>query len=197
MAELGIFEENEFTVVQPQQINETPPQGGDEPQDEPTDEIPLKDKEDIIKDLEKAKVGKPKDDSNDDQYNIEDGGDEGGEKPDEVGKPTDGGEKPDDEGGEKPTDGGKKPDDEGGEKPTDGGKKPTDGGKKGKYDPEKDAKDKERREKIKAKNAITVQIEEYQKVLEKHKEVLPNKVKNTLEKSIEDLTSIRNQIEIN
>ena len=162
MAELGIFEENEFTVLQSQQQSEPPPKGDDEPQEPQDDieEIPLKDKEDIIKDLEKAKVGKPKDDSNDDQYNIEDG---------------EGGEKPDDEGGEKPTD----------------------GGKKGKYDPAKDAKDKERREKIKSKNAITVQIEEYTKVLEKHKEVLPNKAKNTLEKSIEDLTSILNQIEIN
>lgn len=190
MAELGIFEENEFTVLQSQQQSEPPPKkpdgedgGDDETQEDDIEEIPLKDKEQLIKDLEKAKVGKPKDDSNDDeQYDI---GDKGkGDKPD------------DEEGGDKPTDGGDKPDDEGGEKPTDTGK--PDSGKKGKYDnPEKDAKDKERREKIKAKNAIIVQIEEYGKVLEKHKEVLPNKVKNTLEKSIVDLTSILNQIEIN
>jgi hypothetical protein len=73
MADLGIFEENEFTVVEPQQQVEPPPpkKGDDEPEDDDTeDEIPLKDKEDLIKDLEKAKVGKPNDDFNEEQYDI-------------------------------------------------------------------------------------------------------------------------------
>lgn len=183
MADLGIFEENEFTVVQPQQQVEPPPpkKGDDEDEDDDTeDEIPLKEKEQLIKDLEKAKVGKPKDDFNDEQYDIKKP-----EKPD--GEKPNGGEKPDDGGGEKP-------DDEGGEKPTDEGNGKPKKKKKGDLDAEKEAAEKERREKIKSKNIISVQIEEYQKVLDKHQDVLPIKIKNTLEKSIVELTEIYNQI---
>ena len=183
MADLGIFEENEFTVVEPQQQVEPPPpkkgddEDDDEPKDDTEDEIPLKDKEELIKDLEKAKVGKPKDDFNDEQYDIK--------KPE--GEKPEGGEKPDDEGAEKP-------DDEGGEKPTDEGNGKPKKKKKGDLDNEKELAEKEKREKIKSKNIISVQIEEYQKVLDKHQDVLPIKIKNTLEKSIVELTEIYNQI---
>lgn len=209
---LGDFNEEEFTVLKPKQVSPPtpppkgkgkPPENPEPPEDKPKDknddenieELPVKDREDIIKDLENAGIG------NTDDENTDENTDEQTDNPYEIGdknknKPEEGGDKPE-KGEGKPEDGGDKPKkdegkpEEGGDKPEDGGYKPKGKGKKGKLsDEEQEANDKERRERIKAKNYAVLKRKEYIEIVAKHQDKLPKKVRGSLEKAITDLEKI-------
>ena len=201
---LGTFNENEFTVLQQKQSAPPSPKGKDGKQkpspkseDKPSDgkfddaekpednqdveEIPLKSKEEILADLEKAGV---KSDSGEEK-SVND--EQGEDKPYDIGdKKSDNGE-PKDETGESKENG--EPQSE----TADGKKEKGKSDKQGKID-EQEAKEGERREIVKAKNYITTKINQYNEILIKHDDKLPSKVKKSLNKAIEELTEKRNSI---
>ena len=174
---LGNFNEDEFSVLEPKQTGgggggEPPEDGGGEPK-----EIPLKTKEDILKDLEKAGIDEGGEDVgedvNDKPFDIPK--EDGKEGTDKNGKPKDGGDKPDDKAGDKPT---------------------TKEGKKQEAEKLEEQKQQQRIEQIKAKNFITTKINQYEEILIKNADSLPNKVKNTLGNAIAELTTKRDSINI-
>lgn len=208
---LGTFNENEFTVLKQKQSAPPTPKGKDgkpepsqKPEGKPSDEkpedaekpkdeseveeIPLKSKEEILADLEKAGV---KSDSGEEQ-SVDD--EQGEDKPFDIGdKKSDNGE-PKEENGE-PKDGKGEPKESGEPKDEIGEDKKGKGksDKQGKID-EQEAKENERREIVKAKNYITTKINQYNEILIKHNDKLPSKVKKSLNKAIAELTEKRNSI---
>ncbi len=181
MAEiLGKFTSSEFKVLKPKQQQSEqskgddgePSQGG-ESGDE-TEEIPLKDKQQILDDLNKAGI------------NSEEKNEEGESAPYDIGDKSGSSEdkEEDKEGKGKSEEDGK--DKEG---------EPTQ--EKSETQKKIDAKNeklKEERNLIRTKNSIVEKINNYNTILIKHGDNLPPKVKNTLNKAIEELQELRNSI---
>lgn len=188
MSILGNFYEDEFEVMQPQQTGGgEPPENPDdettepptepteptEPTDEELKEIPLKSKEQILKDLENAGVDEQADDNGDDDekpFDIKkDDGKDGKDGKDEI------------EGGDKP------------DKPEGVDDKLTKEGKKQQADKLEEEKLQEKIQNLQTKNIITTKINQYNEILA-NKDNLPNKVKETLNSAIKELEEKRNLI---
>lgn len=186
MAEiLGKFTSSEFKVLKPKQQQSEqsgedgePNKGGDS--DGESEEIPLKDKQQILDDLNKAGI-------NSDEKN-----EEGEPAPYDIGDKSESKEEAEEDKEGKGTSDEEDKDKDGKEgKPTE---------EKSETQKKIDAKNeklKEERNLIRTKNSIVEKINAYNTILIKHGDNLPPKVKNTLNKAIEELQELRNSIKNN
>jgi len=177
---LGTFKDTEFKVLKPQQKQESSSGGDSEPSDEnqpspksddEMEEIPLKTKEEILSDLEKAGLkDNSRNEETSEQYDIGDKSPEKKEGKEEKNKESEGEDK-------------KEP-----EQPT------KEKSERQKKIDEKNAKEKEQRDLIRTKNIITEKINQYNTIIIKNGDNLPSNVKSTLETAITELEELRSSV---